>query len=297
MSPVFLVNAQDARNTILFSAKGYEFPYSLLEPDTRVKLPSELREISGLEYIDENRFAAVQDEKGKIYIVRFQTGKIINTIEFADDGDYEDIALVDDEAWVLKSKGDLYRVSHFMDEKTRKVKKYETDLSKRNDMEGLCYDRKNDRLLIAGKGSPYISEEGGEHKKAIYAFSLADKKLSSRPEYIIDLNEIKYYRKYNTMTRLGIDLMASLDNASGDVTFQPSGLAIHPVTGYIYVIGAVGDLLIVLHPSGEILAMVDLDDKLFNQPEGICFGPDAALYISNEAGDKTATMFKFLQVK
>ena len=194
---------------------------------------------------------------------------------------------------MLKSNGDLYRVKHYLDDKEREVKKYETDLSKRNDLEGLCHDPENDRLLMAGKGHPFIDDTEGKHKKGIHAFDLDKKKLSSRPVYLVDLEELKYFRKYNTMTRLGIDLMANLDSSKGDVTFQPSGIAIHPETGNIYLIGAVGDLLIVLHPSGEMLAMVELEDRLFNQPEGICFGPDHELYISNEAGEKSATILKF----
>ena len=289
--------AQDNASPELFSAKGYTFPYDLLKPLSKVKLPSPLREISGLGHISDERFAAIQDEKGKIFVINYRTGKIEQEIYFADDGDYEGITLVKNDAWVLKSKGDLYRVKDFQDDKERKVKKYETDLSKINDLEGLCYDAVNKRLLLATKGHPYIDSKGGEHSKGIYAFDLSEKKLSSKPVYIIDLEEIKYYRKYNTMTRLGIDLMANLDSSKGDVTFQPSDLAIHPVTGYIYVIGAVGDLLIVLHPSGEILAMLDLDDKLFHQPEGICFGPNAELYISNEAGEKAATILKFSMQK
>lgn len=287
------LHGQDAKSNILFQAKGYAFPYDLLKPVERVKLTSVLSEVSGLQYIGEGRMAAIQDEKGNIYILRFPSPQIEFKIDFADDGDYEDIALAGDDAWVLKSNGDLYRVKNFLDDDKREVKKYETDLSKRNDLEGLCYDPENERLLVAAKGHPFIDDGDGKHRKAIYEFDLEKKKLSSKPVFLIDLEEIKYFKKYNTMTKLGIDLMANFDSSKGDVTFQPSGLAVHPLTGDIYVIGAVGDLLIVLHPSGEVLAMVELDDKLFNQPEGICFGPDAELYISNEAGDRAATILKF----
>jgi uncharacterized protein YjiK len=284
-------HGQDAG--ILFQAKGYQFPYDLLHPETIVSLPSELREVSGIDFISSDRLAAVQDEKGNIYIVGYPSGKIQRKIDFAGDGDYEDICLIEDDAWVLKSNGDLYRVKDFLYDKERKVKKYETDLSKRNDLEGLCHDPDKERLLLAGKGHPFIDEDEGKHQKGIHAFDLDKKKLSSRPVFLIDLDELKYFKKYNTMTRLGIELMANLDASKGDVTFQPSGISIHPVTRNIYIIGAVGDLLLVLHPTGEMLAMVELDDKLFNQPEGICFDPQGNLYISNEAGEKKATLLKF----
>lgn len=285
--------AQQGEQIIMFQAKDFVFSYNLMKPKRQVELPSKLREISGICVVDKDRIAAVQDEKGNIYIVNAKSGEITRKIDFADDGDYEGITLVGSDAWVLKSNGDLYRVKDFLNDELRKVKIFETDLSKKNDLEGITYDAKNNRLLIAGKGHPYIDNSGGKHKKAIYQFDLKDKKLKSTPIYIIDLDEIKYFKKYNTMTRMGIDILASLDESKGDVTFQSSGLAIHPLSGNIYVIGAVGDLLIVLHPNGEMLALVEMDDKLFNQAEGICFDVQGDLYISNEAGDKKATLLKF----
>jgi uncharacterized protein YjiK len=288
---------QDDKSPVLFQAKDYIFPYELKKPLSRSYLPSKLNEISGIDFISNDAIAAVQDEKGNIYIVHPGTGEILQKIDFGDDGDYEGLAIVKDDAWVLKSKGDLYRVKDFLKDEDPDVKKYETDLSKNNDIEGLTADTANNRLLLSTKGHPYIDRSGGKHKKAVYSFDLKDKKLDSKPVYLIDLEEIKYFRKYNTMTRLGIDLMASLDESKGDVSFQPSDLAIHPLTGNIYIIGSVGDLLIVLDPTGEMLAMVDLDDKLFNQPEGICFGPDGEMFISNEAGDWKATLLKFKMMR
>lgn len=289
----FPTYAQDEEAVILFQAKGYEFPYDLQKPVRKVTLPTKLKEISGISVIKDDVLAAVQDEKGNIYIVDGTTGEISRKIDFAEDGDYEGITLVKKDAWVLKSNGDLFRVKDFLDDLKRKVKKYETPLSKINDMEGIVYDDVNNSLLLAAKGNPYIDKSGGKHKKAIYQYDLKEKKLNKKPEYIIDLEEIKYFKKYNTMARLGIDLMASLDESKGDVTFQPSGVAIHPVSRNIYVIGAVGDLLIIFHPNGEMLGLIALETYLFNQPEGICFGENNSLYIANEAGDKKATLLKF----
>lgn len=286
--------AQEDKKKLLFLEKDYTFPYNLENPVSRLELPSKLREVSGICFVDHERIAAVQDEKGNLYVLSSRSGEILYKIDFAEDGDYEGITLTESDAWVLKSNGDLYRIKDWDDDNNRKVKKYETGLSKKNDMEGIAYDKKKNRLLLATKGHPYINSSGGKHKKAIYQFDLDEKKLRTKPLYVIDLDEIKYFRKYNTMTRLGIDLLASLDESKGDVTFQPSGLAVHPLSGDIYIIGSVGDLLLVLHPEGEFLALVELGDRLFNQPEGICFGPEGELFISNEAGDSKASLLKFL---
>lgn len=286
--------SQKDNNKILFKEKNYEFPYKLLKPDKQQFLPPKLNEISGLSILENERFACVQDEKGNIYILNFNTAEIEKKINFADHGDFEGITLVGTTAWALKSNGNLYRVRDFVEgEEVLRAKKYETGLSKKNDCEGLAYDEKNNRLLIACKGHPYMDSKKGHHKKAIYGFDLKEKKLNKDPVFILDLEKIKNFRDYNTMTKLGIDLLSTFDENKGDVTFQPSDLAIHPKTRNIYVIGYVGDLLIVLNPIGEILLMVDLHDVLFKQPEGICFDKNGILYISNEGGEGRATILKY----
>ncbi|MCD4696907.1 MAG: SdiA-regulated domain-containing protein [Bacteroidales bacterium] len=292
------VYSQDGNSDIIFLEKNYEFPYHLSVPVKIQKLPSKLIEISGLSFIENERFACIQDEKGNIYVLNFETAEIEKKINFADDGDFEGMAIVGKTAWALKSSGDLYRVKNFIEgEETLRAKKFENALSKKNDAEGVAFDEINNRLLIACKGHPYIDNKRGKHKKAIYEFDLETKKLNPEPVFIIDLDQIKEFRNYNSMTQLGIDLLSSLDKNKGDVTFQPSGIAVHPVSGNIYVLGSVGDLLLVLNREGQTLAMVDLDDKLFNQPEGICFDKIGTLYIANEGGEGRATMLKFEMVK
>ena len=292
------VYSQDGNSDIIFMEKKYEFPYYLSLPVKIQKLPSKLIEISGLSFIENERFACIQDEKGNIYVLNFETAEIEKKINFADDGDFEGMAIVGKTAWALKSSGDLYRVKNFIEgEETLRAKKFENALSKKNDAEGVAFDEINNRLLIACKGHPYIDNKRGKHKKAIYEFDLETKKLNPEPVFIIDLDQIKEFRNYNSMTQLGIDLLSSLDENKGDVTFQPSGIAVHPVSGNIYVLGSVGDLLLVLNRKGQTLIMVDLDDKLFNQPEGICFDKTGTLYISNEGGEGRATLLKFEMVK
>jgi len=281
-------------NEILFKEKNFNFRYHLTKPDIIKDLPPKLNEISGLSYLGDNRFVCIQDEKGNLYVLDFTSAEIVKKIDFADNADFEGVTTVGKTAWALKSDGDLFRVKDFIQgEEVLRAKKYETDLSKKNDTEGLAYDQKNNRLLIACKGHPFTDNKKGKHKKSIYSFDLEKKELIEDPIYIIDLDQIKNFKDYNTMTQLGIDILSSIDENKGDVTFQPSDLAVHPITQNIYIIGSVGDLLIVMNPKGEFLAMIDLDDVLFKQPEGICFDDAGTLYISNEGGEGRATILKF----
>jgi uncharacterized protein YjiK len=174
------------------------------------------------------------------------------------------------------------------------VNKYATALSGKNDAEGLAYDPVNKNLLIACKEYPFIEEKKGGGFKAIYSFNLETRMIDLKPFLLISLDTVRYYQDYNTMTRLGVEIQAFLDPSGADATFKPSGIAIHPVTGNVFILGAVGNLLLVLSGKGEMLALIKLRPKIFPQPEGICFSPDGTLYISNEGNGQEATILKFV---
>ena len=289
----FTVFPQDNNKYKLFEHAGYNFPYQLARPDKSWELPKALVEISGLGFIDNSRLACVQDEKGNIYIFNLKTGIVESKIPFGDDGDYEDIVIIEHDAWVLKSNGTLYKVADYLNKAIPDVKKHATVLSGKNDAEGLAYDHANKNLLIACKGYPFVDEEKANDVKAVYSFNLETKRMDLKPFLLIETDTIKYYKNYNTMTRLGIELLAAIDPSEGDVTFQPSGIAIQPVTGNIFILGSVGNLLMVLSGRGEILAMITLSPKIFPKPEGICFSTDGKLFIANEGDGKAGTILKF----
>lgn len=278
---------------VLLQRKGFEFQYDLTQADKKTKVPHDLREISGIQYLGDGIIAAIEDEHGKIYLVDLNSGEIKDKIKFGDNGDYEDIAVINNTAWVLKSNGNLYRVKDFEKESELKTKKYETALAKKNDPEGLAFDKEENRLLIACKGHPFIEVRKGTHRKSIYSFDLDEKKLLPDPVLIIDLDTLKDLKDYNLFSSLGIRLMAYFDENKGDVTFQPSGIAVHPITRNYYIIGAVGDLLLVYSREGILLAVVPLPDRVFKQAEGICFDTNGDLYICNEGGDGKGNILKF----
>jgi uncharacterized protein YjiK len=289
----FTVFPQDNNKYILFEHAGYNFPYHLAMPNRSWELPIALVEISGLSFVDNSRLACIQDEKGDIYIFNLKTGVVDSKIHFNEDGDYEDIEIIDHDAWVLKSNGTLYKVAGYLNKAIPDVKKYATALSYKNDTEGLTYDPVNKNLLIACKGHPFVDDKKGNDVKAVYIFNLATKRLDLKPFLLIETDSIKYYKNYNTITRFGIELLAAVDPSKGDVTFQPSGIAIQPVTGNIFILGSVGNLLMVLSGKGKMLSLITLSPKIFPKPEGICFSPDGKLFIANEGEGKAGTILKF----
>ena len=294
ISPALPLASQEDDKYRLYIHPDYRFPYAVNNPDASWDLPDRLEEVSGLSWIEENLLACVQDEKGNIYVFNLQSGEVERKIDFEDDGDYEGIEIVGQDAWVLKSNGTLFKVADYLKEGTPYVRKYATELTGKNDAEGLGYDPIGNNLLIACKGHPFVDEKRGKEFKAIYNFSLDQKKLDLNPLFLIVMDSIKYYKNYNTMTQLGVELMAFINDSKGDVSFQPSGMAVHPESGNLYIIASVGNLLVVYSRESEMLAMFKLRNKYFAQPEGICFSPDGTLYISNEADDKDkATILKF----
>jgi len=279
---------------LLYQVETYHFPYHLGVPDDKTKLPSDLKEISGIVYLGDGLIAGVEDEHGIIYLIDLESGEIEKEIKFSNKGDYEGLAIVGSTAWVLKSNGDLYRVKEYKKGKDeRKTRKFETDLSSKNDAEGLTYDHANNRLLIACKGHPYIDDRDGKHLKGIYTFDLEEKTLDPEPIILIDLKKIQDIKDYNSFSSMGVNIMSEIDENKGDVSFQPSDIAIHPYSGNYYVIGAVGDLLLVYSTDGKLLAVAELENQIFKQAEGISFDKDADMYISNEGRDGKANILKF----
>ncbi len=245
--------------------KKENFKYDLDSPVDRYKLPSYLEEISGLSYYGKGKIACVQDEKAFIYVLNLEKEEIIDKYDFGDDGDYEDIAIVNKTAYILKNNGTIYRVKDFK-KKDRKVKKYPTELKEKNDAEGMAYDSKTNALLIACKGSPSIGKENSyEGYRAIYMFDLEKKKLVPTPHFLIE----------------------------SETSFKPSGIAIHPLDGEIYIISSVGKLLIILNREGKVKDVKELDPEKFIQPEGICFSPKGDMFISSEGQGKKGYILKF----
>ena len=254
--------------------------YDLLTPVQRWELPEELEEISGLSYYRENQLACIQDEEGIFFIYDLQKSKVVRREKFGEKGDYEAVEVINDTAYVLKSNGDIYffRVEN---QGIGDINKIKTDLTKYNDTEGLGFDQNENELLISCKEAPGTKEVELEKSRTIYSIILPEKKFQKNPKYAIDA------KSYNEM------LVKKGLSKKEHKPFKPSGIAIHPQTNYIFIIGSVGKMMVILNPQGVIEDLIPLDPKLFLQPEGFCFSPGGDLYISSEGQGKKGYILKF----
>lgn len=235
-------------------------------------VPKQLKEISALTFIDNDRFACIQDEKGKIFIYNTKTNEIEKEIPFGDDGDYEGLALAGQDAFVLRADGEIFQVKNYTSAKPL-ILEHKTHLTSKQDPEAMCYDSKNNRLLVAIKDS----EPGHDDYKGIYAFNLTELKMDETPVFKIDLND---------------QVFENLKENKKESVIQPSDIAIHPKTGDIYITEGTKPKLLILDSKGKAKKLYQLKSSDFNQPEGVSFSHEGDLYISNEGGDGTGNILK-----
>lgn len=234
-------------------------------------LPKALSEISGLAYMDDDRFACVQDEQGTVFIYNITTGRIEKEISFAGLGDYEGLTLVNQTAWVVRADGHLYEIDNIAAAKPV-IKEYSTHLTIDQNIEGLCYDKKNDRLLLAVKDA----EPGNKDYKGIYAFNLATRTMATEPVFKIDL--------LNATFNSGKSKKGKVD------AIMPSSIGIHPINGDMYITDGRKAKLLIMDASGNIKKLYQLNSNEFAQAEGITFKPDGKIFISNEGPKQPANI-------
>jgi uncharacterized protein YjiK len=254
--------------------------YDLQNPKKRWDLPKELEEISGLSFYQQDQLACIQDEDGVLFIFSLTKNQIIKTAKFSGKGDYEGVETIGDDVYVLKSNGKVY---HFSLNKSGigDIQEIETNLSSKNDTEGLGFESRLSELLIACKEEPGTKKYDLEKCRSVFKIDLPERDFKNKPRFIID------GKAYN-------DMLEEKDlSKKKHKPFKPSGVAVHPQSGFIFVIGTVGKMLVVLNPEGTLVNLVPLDPDLFWQPEGICFSPDGDLFISSEGRGKKGYILKF----
>jgi uncharacterized protein YjiK len=238
-------------------------PYHLEMEGERYDLPKKLKEISGLSYYKNNQLACVNDEDGKVFIYDLTKKEVVEKIPFGKDGDYEGIEVVDNEVFILKSNGKIngFKIGEAYE---RTIDCTDPDVI---EYEGLGYDPKNKRLLLAAKERVKDKDD----KKMIYAYDFDRKVL---------------------FKNIAIPQEQITDEANGK-DFRPSGIAVNPLTGQYFILASDGKKLLVLSENGQKEALISLNPKFFKQPEGICFSPDGTLFIASEGKDGDGYILAF----
>jgi uncharacterized protein YjiK len=266
-----------ARPNPTFALVSDSLPYDLQNPALTINLENvELKEISGLSPTEtEGIFLAIADERGEVFFIDSKAaGAVSKRVLFREKGDFEGVEMVARSIWASKSNGDLFEITNW-ENNPPQVEEYKTALKKSNDVEGLTYDPWRKALLLACKEKPdslYLRE--------IYVFNLETKTLDELPAYTIDPEDVNRMVPYGPIEKHDY--------------FSPSGLAVHPLTGDIYVISTALKRLVVLdYKTGKVKFAKHLDRTILPQPEGISFDAAGNLFLSSEGKMGEGLILKF----
>lgn len=247
--------------------------YDLLKPDSTYHLPDILREVSGIALSAKGTVLCVQDELGVVFEYDLISDAITSVLRFTDVGDFEDLTINGDVITVLRSDGKLFRLnSHtglLMDAQQHPL----TSLN----YEGLFH--KGDAIYIAAKEAPLT---GPANARPIHRI-----RNNGTPELWRSLDADEVSRMFAA---------SYPEMAHHNVRFHPSAMAIHPISGELYILSA-SDQLLTIH-SDKLRIVIPLPAERFYKPEGLAFYPNGDLLISSE-GDKkglvpgSIMMFKY----
>lgn len=244
--------------------------YDLNQPSAIWEMPEALDELSGIEILNSQKVICHNDEDGNLFVYNLNNKTIENIIPFAKEGDYEDVAIKESTAFVLRSDGTIFEVQNYLN--APKAIKNKTFLTEEDNAEGLFFEAEKNRLLVACKENS--DKKNGKGKRFVYEFLLGENELNPNPILTISQNDI------NPKSQ-----------------FSPSGIAIHPISKNIYILSSIGKMLAEFTSEGKLQKIYSLNYSHFMQPEGISFGKNGDLYISNEAKKNKATILKFNYIR
>lgn len=256
------------QNKILLPAQQYD-----LNKPAKLMLNDALLEISGISfYAKDTSVFAISDENG--YLFKIYLGKKIITEKWKIDKtrDFEDVWYRDSIFYVLESNGNIHSLQFSADGDTVYRRKSVFPKNKnKHEFESIYYDEQRKNLILICKQC-----EGDKTSVTAWGFDPATGK------YLPSVFTISTDRIAKQLGKKNFE-------------FHPSAAAINPVTGDLWILSAVNEIIVVTDKNGIFKEVFTLKPSIFTQPEGIAFTPWGDLIISNEAGDKynNATLFIF----
>lgn len=242
------------------------------------ELPAELKEISGITFLSDSVLVGIQDEEGILYYYNLAQDKIIRKQTFGGSGDYEDLVKAGNDMYVITSEGILHQIKDFASSNPV-LATIKTPFRKKNDIEGIAYDAKHHRLLIAPKEHGL---EQNETTKEIYGFDLKTMQFQPKPVFSIRLDEISSQFNGSALEESSKKFLKAIGNQNMNKVFRSSAITVNEKTGEIFVLSSLNGLIIILNSGGALHKIIQFSGSEYKQPEGIAFAPNGKLYISNE---------------
>ena len=232
----------------------------------RFDLPGRLDEISGLAFSADGRLFAHDDERGRVYEVDPLSGDVTKRFDVGDDelrGDFEGIAIAGDRFFLISSIGLLYEFREAGDRENAAYRVTDTRVGANCEVEGLDYDPSDDALLIACK-------------------------IATPDRGVIVVHRLPLDPARDRLPPVETP-MAQLVAHGLRANFAPSAVAVDPA-GTLLLLSGRDEALIEVDRSGRIIAGIQLSGRRHPQAEGLAFGPDGTLYISDEKSGNDARL-------
>ncbi len=238
----------------------------------QVRLPRALNEISGL-VVHGDRVYAHNDERGVVYAIDPASGA--TEVAFAPGdrglrGDFEGLAVAGDRMFLITSDGVLVAFRMRVGGEGIPYETYDGLAARNCEVEGLEYDEVTRSLLLACKST---RGRALDDRLVVFAWSLERRQADPEPRWAVTLDEL---------ARVG-----------GGRRLHPSGLAIHPLSGTLFIVAGRQKLIVEMARSGRILGARALPGRDHAQPEGIAFLPDGTLLIADEGAGGRGTLTSY----
>ena len=231
-------------------------------------MPSELKEISGLALTKDGRLLTHDDNVGRIYVIDPKSGIVLNefTLGGGIQGDFESIAVANDEIFLLNSNGVLYRFREGSQSAGVQFTFLDLRLGHECEFESMAYEADRAWLVMPCKRS---TSKKTKDNLVIYRWRLQGPD-STR------------------LTMMTVPL-AEITSRTGWKGFHPSDMTIDPETGNYVLISSHEKGLVEMTPAGVVERAEPLPGD-HGQPEGVAITNDRILIISDEATKKPASI-------
>jgi uncharacterized protein YjiK len=239
--------------------------YDLEGPTASFEMPGRLDEISGLAITADGRLFGHNDERATVHEIDPTTGEVGKRVFVGADpsveGDFEGLAIVGERFFLVTSEGILFEFREVGDREIAQHRTTDTGLGGSCEVEGLDYDPREEVLLLACKTTT-------PERPTILIHRLPLDPQRARPDPI-------------SVPRAGLGAFGI------DADFQASSVALSPA-GTLFLSSPAPEALIEVDRTGRLLAGVELPPDRHPQPEGLAFGPDGTLYLSDEQNGASA---------
>lgn len=245
--------------------------------DGVLALPPQLREVSGITAIDEHTLACLQDEAGALFLVDLSGKSPPRVSVFGEPGDYEGLARVGPEYWVLRSDGLLLRLSS-RDGRLEVASSHRMP-TEHDDWEGLCFDGDRGVLLVLPKDRVGKDKEERDQR---FVFAVDPSTGAMQPQPVLQL-EVSALIEQADAGGIGLPTKTTgKGKTRKKLKLLGSEILAIPGTEELLLLSATDRALLRVDRAGRLLGLKLFEEEDLPQPEGMAWLPDGRLLVASE---------------